>query len=141
MPIYTDIPFYMWSNSQIVVYWINSSKWLPQFVSHRITKIQQSAPTTSWKYCPTKDNPADLLTRGLTSEQFHATINLSMHGPAWLHDQQQWPKWNPHPLSHLHVIAAVSNDFHPQERSPFNQACAWHQTTQIHTTLTDAYLH
>ena len=89
LPIYTDIPFYMWSDSQIVLYWINSSKRLPQFVSHRITEIQQSTPAIKWKYCPTKDNPADLLTRGLTAEQLHATINLWMHGPAWLHDQQQ----------------------------------------------------
>ena len=115
LPIYTDIPFYMWSDSQIVLYWINSSKRLPQFVSHRITEIQQSAPAISRKYCPTKDNPADLLTRGLTAEQFHATINLWMHGPAWLHDQQQWPKWNPKPMSDLHAIAAVSNEFHPDE--------------------------
>jgi len=32
-PIYNNIPVYIWSDSQIVSYWINSSKKLPQFVS------------------------------------------------------------------------------------------------------------
>ena len=35
-PIYNNIPIYMWSDSQIVLYWIDSSKKLPQFVSHRV---------------------------------------------------------------------------------------------------------
>ena len=48
-PIYSGIPVYMWSDSQIVLYWINSSKKLPQFVSRRIAEIQ-SVPVTSWKY-------------------------------------------------------------------------------------------
>ena len=55
-------PTYIWTDSQIVLYWVHSSKKLPQFVSHRVAEINQSTPAASWKYCPTNDNPADLLT-------------------------------------------------------------------------------
>ena len=75
-PLWSETPIHMWSDSQIVLYWIHSSKRLPQFVSHHVTEIQQSTPSTSWRYCPTSDNPADLLTRVLTDEQFNANINL-----------------------------------------------------------------
>ena len=122
--IHSEIPVYMWSDSQITLYWIYSSKRLPQFVSHRVAEIKQSTPATTWKYCPTSDNPADLLTRGLSTEQFNANIHMWMHGPTWLHDQQQWPTWHHSSVSHLHAVAAVSDEFQSQERSPF--------TTGIH---------
>ena len=109
----------MWSDSQIVLYWINSSKKLPQFVSNRVAEIQQSTSMTSWKYCPSGDNPADLLTRGLTADQFNDTLDLWMHGPTWLHVQSQWPTWQQSDVSHLHAIAAVSDIFQPETQTPF----------------------
>ena len=75
---------YIWTDSQIVLYWIRSSKKLPQFVSHRVAEINQSIPSASWNYCPTNDNPAHLLTRGLTFEQLKSS-SLWVHGPTWLH--------------------------------------------------------
>ena len=117
--IHTEIPIHMWSDSQIALYWIYSSKRLPQFVSHRVAEIKQSTPAALWKYCPTSDNPADLLTRGLSTEQFNANIHMWMHGPTWLHDQQQWPTWHHSSVSHLHAVAAVSNEYQVQERSPY----------------------
>ena len=117
--IHSEIPVYMWSDSQITLHWIYSSKRLPQFVSHRVAEIKQSTPATTWKYCPTSDNPADLLTRGLSTEQFNANIHMWMHGPTWLHDQQQWPTWHHSSVSDLHAVAAVSDEFQSQERSPF----------------------
>jgi len=41
-----------------------------------------------WNYCPTGDNPADLLTRGTDSEVLHR-----MHGPSWLSKKSGWPQW------------------------------------------------
>jgi len=118
-PIFTEIPIHMWSDSQIVLYWIYSSKHLPQFVSNRVAEIKQSTPSTSWKYCPTSDNPADLLTRGLTTEQFNANIDLWLHGPTSLPDVLQWPKWHHSSISHLHAVAAVSDKLQPPEKSSF----------------------
>ena len=39
-------------------------------------------------------NPADLLTRGIYSEQL-LTSQLWMHGPQWLQLRQNWSQWTP----------------------------------------------
>lgn len=39
-----DIPVYVWVDSQITLYWIHSSKILPQFVAHRVEEIKHLLP-------------------------------------------------------------------------------------------------
>ncbi|XP_063417034.1 uncharacterized protein LOC134699358 [Mytilus trossulus] len=46
-----------------------------------------------WRYCPTKDNPADLLTRGITSEELQQN-EMWFSGPKWLNSKEDWPTWN-----------------------------------------------
>jgi len=86
-----DCVLYLWSDSQIVLYWITSQKKLKPFVDHRIQEIQSIS--TNWKYCPSVDNPADLLTRGVSAEQLSSA--LWQHGPPWLQLEDQWPTWDP----------------------------------------------
>ena len=81
-----------WSDSQIVVSWIASKKTLKPFVSNRINAIRSIS--TSWKYCPSADNPADLLTRGISFDQLNSSIQWR-HGPTWLITPSKWPVW-PH---------------------------------------------
>ena len=87
-----NIPVYVWVDSQIALYWVCSHKRLPQFVAHRVTEIKHLLPVASWKYCPSSNNPADLLTRGLSFQQFQSST-LWINGPTWLCNQQQWPRW------------------------------------------------
>jgi len=56
-------PIHVWIDSQIALYWIYSSKKLPELVAHRASEINHLLPSISWKYCPSSDNSADLLTR------------------------------------------------------------------------------
>ena len=45
-----------------------------------------------FKYVPTGDNPADLLSRGLSFENFKLKINTWVHGPNWIRASEvQWP--------------------------------------------------
>lgn len=83
------IPFkineiYLWSDSTIVLSWINSdpSRW-NTFVSNRIAEIQNNVPTCQWCYINTKENPADCLSRGLDASKL---INFSLwfEGPTFL---------------------------------------------------------
>lgn len=59
---------YFWSDSKITLYWIkgSSGKW-KSFVENRVTEIRKLTDPHSWGYCATKDNPADLLTRGVSA--------------------------------------------------------------------------
>lgn len=89
---YSNMSVQLWSDSQIVLHWIHSQRKLKQFISHRIGEITQTFPSTVWRYCPTGDNPADLLTRGTNCEVF---VNpLWLQGPSWLTEESNWSKWN-----------------------------------------------
>ena len=98
---------HLWSDSQIVLCWINSSKKLTPFVSHRIAETTNSFAANKWHYCPSADNPADLLTRGITSQQLTLS-KLWKHGPTWLTSRELWPiKSNEsHPLD---ITAVLDN--------------------------------
>ena len=56
-----------WSDSQIVLCWLQSKKKLKPFIAHRVKEILPIS--SSWRYCPTACNPADLLTHGLPAQQ------------------------------------------------------------------------
>ena len=68
-----SIHTYIWTDSQIVLYWTQSSKKLPSFVAHCVEEIHQLIPIASWQYCPTNENPADLLTRGISFDQLSSS--------------------------------------------------------------------
>ena len=102
---------HLWSDSQIVLHWINSSKQLKPFiVSTRVSEIISAFPASCWQYCPSSDNPADPLTRGITSQQLVLSTTWK-HGPAWLTSKSQWPTWHPTEDLYSHhpkIIAALT---------------------------------
>ncbi|XP_070537448.1 uncharacterized protein [Ptychodera flava] len=63
------------------------NKKLPVFVQNRVNEIKKH--DFEVKYCPTKDNPADLLTRGITASELKNS-DLWWKGPHWLSDGD-WP--------------------------------------------------
>ncbi|XP_074654484.1 uncharacterized protein LOC141908360 [Tubulanus polymorphus] len=73
----------LWSDSQIVLHWINSEKKLPVFVANRVRQIKSVTTIGRYKYCPTSDNPADMLSRGISCEQI-TRCTLWWNGPSWL---------------------------------------------------------
>ncbi|XP_060578231.1 uncharacterized protein LOC132735303 [Ruditapes philippinarum] len=74
---------YLWSDSQIVLFWLQTPKTLSQFVRNRVIEIHALSENRKWNYCPTKENPADLLTRGISVTHFKNS-NLWFHGPTLL---------------------------------------------------------
>lgn len=84
---------FYWSDSQIVLNWLQTSKTLKTYVEKRIREIQDLTRGYTWRYCPTADNPADLLSRGISAEQF-LEKDVWMNGPRWISDHSKWPQWN-----------------------------------------------
>ena len=111
IPAY-DPPTFIWSDSQIVLHWVRSQKSLPTFVQHRVTEIQSLLPNATWNYCPTADNPADLLSRG-TNTGVLISSALWQHGPKWLPNPNEWPSSQLPPIPPLVLAAAVAREFVP----------------------------
>ena len=82
-----------WVDSMNVIYWIHGqSRNYKPFVSHRVGEIHQQSDPNQWHYVPTKQNPADFGTRGLTVSEL-ADSEMWCNGPTFLaFPESDWPK-------------------------------------------------
>ncbi|GFW74375.1 uncharacterized protein TNCV_2412741 [Trichonephila clavipes] len=84
---------YFWTDSSMTYFWIKGSaaRFKP-FVKNRIKEIQKYTDPIEWRHCPGKDNPADLLSRGMSASELRSS-ELWWHGPPWLiQNESSWPK-------------------------------------------------
>ena len=86
-------PATFWVDSMNVVYWIHGqSRNYKPFVSHRVGEIHEQSDPNQWRYVPTKQNPADFGTRGLTVSEL-ADSEMWWKGPTFLaFPESDWPK-------------------------------------------------
>ena len=94
----------------------------------------QTFPNTLWNYCPTGDNPADLLTGGTIT----ATLSTPLwtNGPSWLSDQSGWPQWNSALTLHLQTDNMETDQ--PVPIDPAGPATGIHKIVDLskYSTLT-----
>jgi len=109
------IPVHLWTDSQIVLHWINNGGHSNAFVRLRVTEILKNFPSTGWSFTPSADNPADLLTRGISTEQLKSS-ELWIHGPHWLSNPSNWPTWTPTNI--LDVVVTEATEFVPSTAIP-----------------------
>lgn len=95
-----DIPYFLYSDSKTVLQWLNKEPIdLKIFVAHRIAYIQENSNVSSWAHVVTKENPADLVSRGLMPDELPRN-ELWWKGPNWLSKpKESWPK----PLSLINI--------------------------------------
>jgi len=82
----------LWSDSTVALGWIRQdpNRW-KTFVCNRVTEIQSYTTPSQWRHCPGKDNPADLLSRGVTAKQLEI-MDVWWCGPPWLaQPPRHWP--------------------------------------------------
>ena len=73
--------------------WIKIKKPLLVFIRNRLNKIT-SKKNVDFSYIHIKENPSDLPSRGLSSNNLEGS-SLWWKGLEWLkHDQISWPTWN-----------------------------------------------
>ena len=76
---------YLWSDSKVVISWITSDRDIKDvYIANRVAEVKTlvNQHQVNIMYVPTKDNPADHLSRGCTSKQLKSSNWL--HGPSWL---------------------------------------------------------
>ncbi|XP_039447736.2 uncharacterized protein LOC120426987 [Culex pipiens pallens] len=68
---------FFWTDSMIVRCWLASlpSRW-NQFVANRVSEIQHLTESGSWDHVPGIENPADIISRGMTPMQLHTDRTL-----------------------------------------------------------------
>ncbi|XP_026462660.1 uncharacterized protein LOC113365282, partial [Ctenocephalides felis] len=83
---------FFWSDSSIALTWINTSpSKLKSFVGNRVSEIQKCTNVT-WRHVPSADNPADLISRGVTGVKLR-DCHLWWCGPQWLKSNiNLWPE-------------------------------------------------
>jgi len=54
----------LWTDSSMVLGWIQSVVQLKSFVANRISQILENTEAKMWRHIPTSSNPTDLITRG-----------------------------------------------------------------------------
>nr|CAI5863145.1 unnamed protein product [Callosobruchus analis] len=86
------VPVIYWSDSQVALWWIQTEPSLLQvFVGNRVAKIQSLTSPESWKYVNTKNNPADIASRGVMPSSLFNN-DLWFIGPLFLYlPASEWP--------------------------------------------------
>ena len=86
---------YYWTNSSVVFAWVNNGKHnLEPYVQTRVYKIREAMTKEQLMLVPSKDNPADIATRGLSLYKL-AKPDLWFHEPKYLIlSEHDWPRLN-----------------------------------------------
>ena len=82
-----------WSHSEVALHWIRGEnrEW-KQFVQNRVCEIRRIVPPHTWSHCSSKENPADIASRGTSP----ATLSEStwFSGPEWLKSYEETKQIN-----------------------------------------------
>ena len=111
----------LWTDSLNVLFWLrNQSRSLKPIVANRVGEIHRTTDPSQWRHVPSQDNPADLLSRGLSAKDL-VENQFWWTGPAFLRqDSSSWPARHLEP-----VIPPASELRAPQQTTTLlNTACS-----------------
>lgn len=80
-------PYYLYSDSMVTLSWLKSKpSQLKPFVANRVSLILEDSDPKDWNYVPTKQNPADLISRGMNAKEL-LSAELWWNGPRFLSEK------------------------------------------------------
>ena len=79
-----NVDYMCWTDSMVALSWIRSEpgRW-KAFVANRVAEIHDLTSPDKWSHCPGSENPADLVTRGVTAQELVSSA-VWLHGPEFL---------------------------------------------------------
>ena len=77
---------FMWTDSTILLQWINSINKQPIFIANRVSEILENTSVDQWNHVATCDKPADFGTRGKSAEVLQSSSWV--RGPDFLRTKQ-----------------------------------------------------
>ncbi|XP_068243714.1 uncharacterized protein [Palaemon carinicauda] len=83
----------VWSDSKVALSWVFYEKSKEVFVINRVKEIKDLKSNYNIRlfYVCTEENPADLVTRGISMSLLGKSV-LWFHGPTWIINQNQFPE-------------------------------------------------
>ena len=117
-----------WTDSTAFLQMIrNTNKRFPVFLANRLTKIEELSTADQWKYVPSKDNAADLASRGIDALLL-VSKSCWIRGPEFLFKREDlWPQ-PPCPLPSL-----------PDEFSVLKKVCGTVAEVSKNSSLEDRF--
>lgn len=84
---------FCWMDSAVALHWINKQpSQLQPFVANRVAEIQKLSTGITWRHVRGKDNPSDLISRGITPRELIGN-SFWFQGPEFLLDSEDnWPE-------------------------------------------------
>ena len=82
----------LFSDNESALQWVRNDQCTMPYVKNRVHKIRELTSNVQILHVSSEDNPADLLTRGITFKKFHTKkLDFWFKGPSWLVDDTHWP--------------------------------------------------
>ena len=71
-----------YTDSTVALFWITGlDKEWKQFVMNRVVEIRSFVPPSCWRHCAGTQNPANIPSRGVSSQELQAKMENWLHGP------------------------------------------------------------
>ena len=81
-----------WTDSTLVLQYIgNKTKRMKVFVANRVTDVREVSSPSSWRRVPGEENPADILSRGVTDPVTLSSTNWFTSASFLSKDEELWP--------------------------------------------------
>jgi len=113
---------FLWTDSSIVISWLRQTPntW-KTYVANRVSQIFENVGNIPWRHVVSRNNPADLGTRGCTALELKSST-LWWNGPDWLAQAlETWPQSLPEislppEIKHVQTFATLSQEDDPLNR-------------------------
>ena len=82
----------VFSDNEAALQWVRNDHCTIPYIKNRVHRIRELTTNMQILHVPSENNPADLLTRGISFEKFHTKkLDFWLKGPSWLTDETHWP--------------------------------------------------
>lgn len=120
-----------WCDSMIVLGWIRSNQRQEIFVANRISEIQQLTRIEDWAHVPTKENPADYVSRGQFPEEFLKN-EMWKTGPEWLiQEEGNWPNYDKQVENNGRVEPVITLAAEVREQTNRERSTLWSRYSSL----------
>ena len=129
---------YFWTDSLIVLCYLKmTGKRLDKFVANRVARILEGSTPKQWHHVSSKENPADLASRGISPNQ-DEKIEKWLNGPEFLRNSSETWKEVPDPLIETKTLCTARAEPDDFWKDLVNRYSSWIRMIRVVARLFEA---